>query len=93
MPVEERPWQNESKMQNAMRIAEHRRELEHNPNWRPPELLQIDPIPPDEWLFFPGDKVVLKVGKDKGQLGVVSYVVPERNWVFVRGMNVVSAAR
>lgn len=30
------------------------------------------------------------VGKDKGKVGIVNYIVTERNWVTVEGLNCVS---
>lgn len=40
-----------------------------------------------EWTFFKGDRVQLLEGKDKGKHGLVNYVVQERNWVMVEGLN------
>ena len=34
-----------------------------------------------------GDRVVIMVGRDKGKQGIVDYVVLERNWVCVEGLN------
>ena len=31
------------------------------------------------------------VGKDKGKISTITDIVKERNWVFVQGLNVVSA--
>ncbi|MCP9259886.1 KOW domain-containing protein family protein [Dirofilaria immitis] len=42
-------------------------------------------IPAEEWTIFPGDLVVVMVGKDKSKTGVVSHVNKETNAVFVRG--------
>lgn len=41
----------------------------------------------DEWGFFRGDRVEVLVGKDKGKQGIVTQVIPERNWVMVEGLN------
>ena len=38
-------------------------------------------------LFFSGDKVEVLLGKDKGKQGLVNYIVEERNWVMVEGLN------
>ncbi|KAK8406327.1 hypothetical protein O3P69_007192 [Scylla paramamosain] len=40
-----------------------------------------------EWSFFKGDKVEILVGDDKGKQGLVNYIVEERNWVMVEGLN------
>lgn len=45
----------------------------------------LEPI--SEWSFFRGDRVEVLVGKDKGKQGIVSQVIPERNWVIVEGLN------
>ncbi|XP_053959896.1 probable 39S ribosomal protein L24, mitochondrial [Anastrepha ludens] len=43
--------------------------------------------PVEEWSFFRGDRIEVLVGKDKGKQGIVSQVIPERNWVIVEGLN------
>lgn len=40
-----------------------------------------------KWSFFRGDRVEILVGKDKGKQGIVKYIVEERNWVIVEGLN------
>ncbi|OQR80236.1 putative 39S ribosomal protein L24 [Tropilaelaps mercedesae] len=40
-----------------------------------------------ERTFFRGDRVEIMVGDDKGKLGTVNYIVQERNWVTVEGLN------
>ncbi|XP_045626054.1 large ribosomal subunit protein uL24m [Procambarus clarkii] len=40
-----------------------------------------------EWTFFKGDRVEILEGPDKGKQGLVNYVVQERNWVMVEGLN------
>ncbi|XP_015908930.1 large ribosomal subunit protein uL24m [Parasteatoda tepidariorum] len=45
----------------------------------------VEPI--KEWTIYRGDKVQIMKGKDKGKQGVVNYVVVERNWVTVEGLN------
>jgi len=44
----------------------------------------LEPMPD---LFFKGDRVQILVGKDKGKQGLVNYIVKERNWVCVEGLN------
>lgn len=34
-------------------------------------------------------QVEVLFGKDKGKQGIISYVVQERNWVLVKGLNMV----
>lgn len=41
----------------------------------------------EEWSFFRGDRIEVLVGKDKGKQGIVTQVIPERNWVIVEGLN------
>lgn len=45
----------------------------------------VEPI--KKWSFFRGDRVEVLVGKDKGKQGIVKYIVQERNWVVVEGLN------
>ncbi|XP_017063048.2 probable 39S ribosomal protein L24, mitochondrial [Drosophila eugracilis] len=45
----------------------------------------VEPI--EEWSFFRGDRIEVLVGKDKGKQGIVTQVIPERNWVIVEGLN------
>ncbi|GFY73471.1 probable 39S ribosomal protein L24, mitochondrial [Trichonephila inaurata madagascariensis] len=45
----------------------------------------VEPI--KEWTIYRGDTVEVLIGKDKGKQGVVNYIVPERNWVTVEGLN------
>ncbi|KAG7177602.1 probable 39S ribosomal protein L24, mitochondrial [Homarus americanus] len=40
-----------------------------------------------EWTFFKGDRVEILEGKDKGKQGLVNYIIQERNWVMVEGLN------
>lgn len=44
-------------------------------------------VQPIVWSIFRGDRVEILVGKDKGKQGIVNYVVKERNWVTVEGLN------
>jgi large subunit ribosomal protein L24 len=45
----------------------------------------LEPI--ETWSYFRGDRVEVLVGKDKGKQGIVTQVIPERNWVVVEGLN------
>ncbi|KAI1720937.1 KOW motif domain-containing protein [Ditylenchus destructor] len=40
-----------------------------------------------DWAIFPGDKVMVMVGKDKGKRGEVSHVIRDANAVFVDQLN------
>ncbi|XP_065297655.2 large ribosomal subunit protein uL24m [Dermacentor albipictus] len=44
-------------------------------------------VEPIVWTVFRGDRVEVLVGKDKGKQGIVNYIVKERNWVCVEGLN------
>lgn len=66
-----RPWTSDFKDQNA-------------PNVTHPKIF-VEPI--KSWYMFPGDMVQILTGRDKGKKGVVNYVVAERNWVCVKGLN------
>lgn len=66
-----RPWTREFQDQNA-------------PNTYQPRIY-VQPF--ERQFIFRGDRVQILRGKDKGRQGVVNYVVPERNWVCVEGLN------
>ncbi|KFM80714.1 putative 39S ribosomal protein L24, mitochondrial, partial [Stegodyphus mimosarum] len=67
----DRPWTHEFKQENM-------------PGKRVMQDL-VEPI--KEWSIYKGDKVEILVGKDKGKQGIVNYIVVERNWVIVEGLN------
>uniref|UniRef100_A0A023FK76 Large ribosomal subunit protein uL24m n=1 Tax=Amblyomma cajennense TaxID=34607 RepID=A0A023FK76_AMBCJ len=50
----------------------------------PSRHVYVEPI---VWTVFRGDRVEILVGKDKGKQGIVNYIVKERNWVCVEGLN------
>lgn len=50
----------------------------------PTKHVYVEPI---VWTVFRGDRVEVLVGKDKGKQGIVNYIVKERNWVCVEGLN------
>ncbi|XP_027225077.1 large ribosomal subunit protein uL24m [Penaeus vannamei] len=66
-----RPWTQQFAQQN--RVGTRRKKV------------FVEPI--TDWSFFNGDRVEILVGKDKGKQGLVNYVVQERNWVMVEGLN------
>lgn len=66
-----RPWTQQFKLANAP--GKHYKKL------------FLEPVL--EWSFFKGDKVEVLVGDDKGKQGLVNYIVEERNWVMVDGLN------
>uniref|UniRef100_T1II11 Large ribosomal subunit protein uL24m n=1 Tax=Strigamia maritima TaxID=126957 RepID=T1II11_STRMM len=70
-----RPWEYEAKSANP---PDTRRQL--------PKYV-VEPISDEDWCFYRGDKVEILVGKDKGKQGIINYLVPERNWVLVEGLN------
>ncbi|EDV98937.1 probable 39S ribosomal protein L24, mitochondrial [Drosophila grimshawi] len=45
----------------------------------------VEPV--EDWSFFRGDRIEVLVGKDKGKQGLITQVIPERNWVIVEGIN------
>lgn len=45
----------------------------------------VEPI--KNWSFFRGDRVEVIRGPDKGKQGIINYIVKERNWVFLQGLN------
>jgi large subunit ribosomal protein L24 len=47
----------------------------------------VEPIREEDWKWFKGDRVEVLAGKDKGKQGYINFVVQERNWVCVEGLN------
>lgn len=66
-----RPWTHEFQEQNASRTKHPR--------------LYVQPI--KDWPVFVGDTMQVLRGRDKGKKGIVSYIVQERNWIFLKGLN------
>ncbi|CDW58397.1 Zip domain containing protein [Trichuris trichiura] len=79
-----RPWQHEAQM----RQDEYDNFRKLKQFWKIPKV-NVEPIPDDQWWIFRGDRVEVLVGKDKGKQGIVNYIVRERNWCFVEGLNAV----
>lgn len=48
----------------------------------------VKPIKESDWMWFRGDRVEVLTGDDKGKEGIINYIVQERNWVCVEGLNV-----
>ena len=48
----------------------------------------VKPIKESDWMWFRGDRVEILTGDDKGKEGIINYVVQERNWVCVEGLNI-----
>lgn len=45
----------------------------------------VEPI--RDWKIFRGDRVQVLIGKDKGRHGLVNFIIKERNWCYVEGLN------
>lgn len=67
----ERPWEKEFHNMNS-------------PNVNQPKIF-VKPF--RKFPVVRGDRVEILVGKDKGKQGIVDYIVKERNWLFVEGLN------
>ncbi|XP_068221506.1 large ribosomal subunit protein uL24m [Palaemon carinicauda] len=67
----DRPWTQEFRQQNEP--------------GRQRKKIFVEPLL--DWTFFKGDRVEIQVGPDKGKQGLVNYIVQERNWVMVEGLN------
>ncbi|UYV64382.1 MRPL24 [Cordylochernes scorpioides] len=63
-------------------------EVEHN-DMNTPDIpynkIYLEPI--KEWNYYRGDWVMVLKGEDKGKIGIVNYIVQERNWILVKGLN------
>lgn len=66
-----RPWEDEFEKLNSV----------HS------KIRKIYVDPKREWSYFRGDRVEVLKGPDKGKQGIINYIVKERNWVFVQGLN------
>lgn len=66
-----RPWQDEFQQLNSPRAR----------------IRQIFVEPKRDWSYFRGDRVEVLMGPEKGKQGIINYIVKERNWVFVQGLN------
>jgi len=75
--TDSRPWETDAIRQN----------MEAYKSRFSRKLPKVDLIPDDQWTIFRGDIVEILTGPDRGKQDTVSYVVRERNWVFVEGMN------
>ena len=73
--VKERPW--ESDYWGKYRYDDNKEFHEYF----------VEPIREEDWMWFRGDRVEILTGKDKGKQGYINYVVQERNWVTVEGLN------
>ena len=70
----ERPWTDHYWQRNrAFDYDEH------------PDIVQ--PISEQDWMWFKGDRVEIMTGEDKGKQGYICFIVQERNWVLVEGLN------
>lgn len=67
----ERPWTKEFQDHNA-------------PNSEQPHIY-VQPF--KKFPVLRGDRVEILRGRDKGKQGIVEYIVQERNWLFVEGLN------
>eukprot|EP00095_Tigriopus_kingsejongensis_P010614 snap_masked-scaffold795_size96016-processed-gene-0.16 protein:Tk10614 transcript:snap_masked-scaffold795_size96016-processed-gene-0.16-mRNA-1 annotation:"probable 39s ribosomal protein mitochondrial precursor" len=47
----------------------------------------VEPIKKEDWLWFKGDRVEIMHGPDQGKQGFINYVVQDKNWVCVEGLN------
>lgn len=70
----ERPWSFEHKTKYGYKAEE---EYEYI----------VEPIRERDWMWFRGDRVEILSGKDKGKQGYINFIVQERNWVTVEGLN------
>jgi len=72
--AKERPWN-----------ADYRMKYRYDPDEEYGYV--VDPIREQDWMWFRGDRVQVLTGKDKGKQGYINYIVQERNWVTVEGLN------
>ncbi|XP_040571143.1 large ribosomal subunit protein uL24m [Lepeophtheirus salmonis] len=61
--------------------------MKHKPFEKTRDIF-VEPILEEDWMWFRGDRVeIVKEGADFGKQGYINYVIQERNWVCVEGMN------
>ncbi len=75
-----RPWTTDYWRENKPDFDEDDYEERDQPDY-------VQPIRDEDWMWFRGDRVELLTGKDKGKQGYICYIVQERNWVYVEGLN------
>ncbi|KRZ71469.1 Zinc transporter ZIP11, partial [Trichinella papuae] len=78
--TEYRPWEQEAEA--------HQQQLDNQRKMnKKVRIAPVSTIPDHQWTMFRGDRVEVLVGRDKGKQGLINYVVRERNWCFVEGLN------
>ena len=83
---EERPWTTEWSRENYPDEGMVPGEGQHHHYERAYEQLPaVEPVA--EPIIFVGDRVEVRVGKDKGKYGIVRQLIEERNWAYVEGVN------
>lgn len=88
MPGTERPWAQSEITKAIEREKEYFNSLLGNKFFKKNKNT-IQRFPDEDWAIFPGDKVMVMVGKDKGKRGEVSHVIRDANAVFVDQLNTV----
>ena len=71
-----RPWSDEFWQKN-----------ESHPDLISHHGVYAQPIREEDWMWFRGDRVQILRGKDKGKQGYINYIVQEKNWICVQGLN------
>ena len=66
-----RPWEDEFQKLNNINV----------------KVTKVFVEPKRDWSYFRGDRVEVVRGPEKGKQGIINYIVKERNWVFVQGLN------
>ncbi|XP_013406811.1 probable 39S ribosomal protein L24, mitochondrial isoform X3 [Lingula anatina] len=74
----DRPWTTNSRLQQLDVPPQEGEVVMRRKNF-------VEPL--EKWPIFKGDQVYVLEGKDAGKIGIVNSVWPERNWVFVEGLN------
>jgi len=77
-----RPW--EFRAKQAQREAEYKRRFGGTSK----NETKVDRIQDDKWFFFIGDRVEVRVGKDKGKQGHIVQINRDMNLVWVDGLNI-----
>lgn len=86
VPDEKLPWEIDAKLQRAMDKHKVKR-YHYNERMSTHHVPELNTDPPEKWTMFVGDRVQVLVGKDKGKQGNITEIVRERDWCYVRGLN------
>ncbi|CAJ0576049.1 unnamed protein product, partial [Mesorhabditis spiculigera] len=85
-PSNQRPWE-EDQLRDAIKKQNEYHKQKVLRKFYAIKPAKVKRMPDQEWTFFPGDIVEVKVGKDKRRQGTICRVSRDTNEVFVDGLH------